>query len=90
MKLEMTWYVFLYVRYAGCDPTDPGVHQSQRAARPVLKSMDFVLNAERSKPIRSLLCLISYIYPTSTFNVDSKPPNWYVPLGWDPHQTITL
>jgi hypothetical protein len=38
--------IILYVKCAGCDPADPGVHQSRRDARAkqreVLKSMDLL------------------------------------------------
>lgn len=33
MKMQVLAVFFLYVRCSGCDPADPGVHQSKRAAR---------------------------------------------------------
>jgi len=45
----------LYVRCAGCDPADPGVHQTKRAARAkqreVLKSMDLISLSNLDTPL---------------------------------------
>lgn len=55
--MQVVAVFILYVRCAGCDPADPGVHQSKRAARAkqlaMLKSMNFSIDeSERTSVSR--------------------------------------